>query len=79
MVNTFVLGMVLASRVTFLLTMPCLPSLLKVTFIKPSSPGATGSLEYSGTVHPQLALADVIMSGDLPAFLNLKLYETFSP
>lgn len=52
MVNTFVLGMVLAISVTFLVICPLIPVLLNVTLITPSSLGAIGSLGYSGCVQP---------------------------
>ena len=53
MVNTFVLGVVLAMSVTFLVICPLIPVLLNVTLITPSSPGAIGSFGYSGCVQPQ--------------------------
>ena len=53
MVKTLVFGTVLAERVTVFVWLPGLPWLLKRTVMVPSSPGAMGSLEYSGTVHPQ--------------------------
>ena len=62
-----------------LFCIPALPALLNTTRINPSAPGATGSLGYSGIVHPQVAVALLIIRGLFPIFLNLKSYVTFSP
>jgi hypothetical protein len=54
MESTLVLGTALVVKVTVLDCWFGLPSLLKLTRILPSSPGAMGSLGYSGIVQPQL-------------------------
>ena len=71
--RTLVLGSVLAIRVTDLVVIPDLPELSNVTLTSPSSPGATGVLVYSGTVHPHEADALEITKGAFPVFLNLNV------
>ena len=78
-VRTCVFGIVLAINVTVFVCNPSLPSLLNVTLMIPDSPGLTGSFGNSGTVHPQLPLAERITRSPLPVFLNLKANDTLSP
>src|SRR5699024_9358228 len=69
---------VLVIKVIFLLTVP-LPLPSNLTNNSPLSPGATGSLVYSGIVHPQLLLASVITNGASPVLVNENKCSTCVP
>ena len=43
------------------------------TRIEPEAPGAIGSLDHSGTVHPHEPLAFEMINGSFPVFLNSKV------
>ena len=79
MESTLVLGTALVVKVTVLDCWFGLPSLLKLTRMLPSSPGAMGALGYSGIVQPQLPWAAEMMSGASPVFVNLNYVSTTSP
>src|SRR5665647_2717510 len=59
--------------------MPSLPEVSKTTSTVPASPGATGFLLYFGTVHPQLAVADVITRSASPVLVKGNIHPTLSP
>ena len=71
-VNTFVLGMALVTKLTVLFCFPLRFSLLKVTLMIDPSDGAIGSLGHSATVQPQDPFTERIKSGASPIFANLK-------
>ena len=77
-VNTIVLGIALVTKVTILFCFPSFLPLLKVTLIMASFPAVTASFGHSGTVHPQLPLAERIKSGAFPIFFNLNSVLTYS-
>ena len=52
---------------------PCLLAELKVTVMKPLSPGLMLFFGKSATVHPQVALHSFTMRSALPVLVNLKL------
>src|SRR4030043_1278255 len=59
--------------------MPFLPDVSKITSILPVSPGDTGFLSYSGTVHPHVVVAARITRLEVPVFSKVKMQPTFSP
>ena len=73
------LGTVFADNVTVFSWLPTLPLELNWTDITPVLPGAMGSFEYLGTVHPQLPWAELIIRGAFPVFVNMKSWSTKSP
>lgn len=67
MVNILILGVALVVNVIFFFFFPVL-LLLKVTFIRSLIPGLIISFGYSNLVHPQLAIAFVIIKFPVPVF-----------
>ena len=69
-------GLPFVNTVSDLLKSPLRPLGLNFTFINPCFPGAIGSFDQSGAVHPQLAVTLVITKGVLPVFLKTNSHST---
>jgi len=55
------------------------PVVLNFTPMSAVSPGLIASFGQTGTVHPQEALASVIIKSEVPELVTLKIVSTISP
>ena len=79
MVRTEDDGYALEAMWTLFSTSPILVLESKETSILPFSPGLMGARGGVEVVHPQDALAEEMISTDLPVLVKVKVWVSFSP